>query len=358
MICWEFPARGQWMTIKEFSFDLPENLIAQTPADRRGEDRLLVLKKDTGTLVDQMMTDFASHLEEGSIVVVNNSKVRKARVYAQSETGGRVEFLFLEENLDHSWNAMVTKTKKQHVGKRYTFSNADGTYTRTGWITAELEDGTRSIAFEESLDENFFQTLGHVPLPPYIKREDSFSDETRYQTIYAQKEGSVAAPTAGLHFTKEILSSIEKKGCTIVPITLHVGAGTFLPVRTEKLEDHHMHFEKYEISKESAALINQARTEGRKIVATGTTSVRTLESAFDEATAQVLGGEGRTNLFIRPGYRWKVVDQLLTNFHTPESTLLVLVSTFAGKQNIETAYRHAIENSYRFFSYGDAMFIC
>ena len=358
MICWEFPARGQWMTIKEFSFDLPENLIAQTPADRRGEDRLLVLKKDTGTLVDQMMKDFAYHLEEGSIVVVNNSKVRKARVYAQSETGGRVEFLFLEENMDHSWNAMVTKTKKQHVGKRYTFSNAEGTYTRTGWITAEHEDGTRSIAFEESLDESFFQTLGHVPLPPYIKREDSFSDETRYQTIYAQKEGSVAAPTAGLHFTQEILSSIERKGCTIVPITLHVGAGTFLPVRTEKLEDHHMHFEKYEISNESAALINQARTEGRKIVATGTTSVRTLESAFDEATDQVLGGEGRTNLFIRPGYRWKVVDQLLTNFHTPESTLLVLVSTFAGKQNIETAYRHAIENSYRFFSYGDAMFIC
>ncbi|MEA4861111.1 S-adenosylmethionine:tRNA ribosyltransferase-isomerase [bioreactor metagenome] len=346
------------MTIKEFSFDLPENLIAQTPADRRGEDRLLVLKKDTGTLVDQMMTDFAYHLEEGSIVVVNNSKVRKARVYAQSETGGRVEFLFLEENMDHSWNAMVTKTKKQHVGKRYTFSNAEGTYTRTGWITAEHEDGTRSIAFEESLDESFFQTLGHVPLPPYIKRKDSFSDETRYQTIYAQKEGSVAAPTAGLHFTQEILSSIERKGCTIVPITLHVGAGTFLPVRTEKLEDHHMHFEKYEISNESAALINQARTEGRKIVATGTTSVRTLESAFDEATDQVLGGEGRTNLFIRPGYRWKVVDQLLTNFHTPESTLLVLVSTFAGKQNIETAYRHAIENSYRFFSYGDAMFIC
>jgi len=358
MICWGFPARGTWMTIKEFSFDLPEHLIAQTPADRRGEDRLLVLNKCDGSLQDQMMTDFASHLEAGSIVVVNNSKVRKARVFAQSETGGRVEFLFLEENLDHSWNAMVTKTKKQHVGKRYTFSNADGSYQRTGWITEEHEDGTRSIAFDELLDESFFQTLGHVPLPPYIKREDSFSDEKRYQTIYAQKEGSVAAPTAGLHFTEEILASIEKKGCTIVPVTLHVGAGTFLPVRTEHLEDHHMHFEKYEISEESANLINQARKEGRKIVATGTTSVRTLESAYDASSDRVLSGEGRTNLFIRPGFQWNVVDQLLTNFHTPESTLLVLVSTFAGKQHIEQAYKHAIEHAYRFFSYGDAMFIC
>ncbi len=345
------------MTIKEFSFELPAHLIAQDPIDKRGEDRLLVLNRNDGSYIDEQMHNFASFLEEGSIIVVNNSKVRKARVWAISETGSKVEFLFLEELIDHTWQVMVTKTKKQHLYKRYTFSSHDGTYSRNAQIVKENEDGTRVVAFEEPLDEKFFEILGHVPLPPYIKREDSFSDESRYQTIYAKKEGSVAAPTAGLHFTKEILSSIEKRGCRIVPITLHVGPGTFLPVRTEHLEDHHMHYERYEIEKESADLINQGIREGRKIVATGTTSVRTLESAFDEQSSLIKSGEGRTNLFIRPGYTWKVVDQLLTNFHTPESTLLVLVATFASKQLIEDAYAHAIRKSYRFFSYGDAMFI-
>ena len=346
------------MTIKEYSFDLPEHLIAQTPIDRRGEDRLLVLDKHSGTIADEQMTHFASYLQEGSILVVNNSKVRKARVFAISETGSRVEFLFLEENLDHSWNVIVTKTKKQHVGKHYTFSNADRSYVRTGCITKANDDGTRTINFDHLLDEDFFLKLGHVPLPPYIKREDGFADENRYQTIYAKKEGSVAAPTAGLHFTQEILASIRAKGCTIVPVTLHVGPGTFLPVRTENLEDHHMHYESYEIESESARIINEAKAEGRKIVATGTTSVRTLESAFNTETGLLESGHGRTNLFIRPPYSFTIVDQLLTNFHTPESTLLVLVSTFAGKEKIDKAYRHAIEQSYRFFSYGDAMFIC
>ena len=358
MTCWAFPAKGTWMTIKEYSFDLPEHLIAQTPVDRRGNDRLLVLNKQTGTILDEQMIHFASYLEEGSVLVINNSKVRKARVFAVSDTGSRVEFLFLEENLDHSWNVMVTKTKKQHVGKHYTFSNTEKSYSRTGWITKENPDGTRTICFDQVLDETFFMQLGHVPLPPYIKREDSFADESRYQTVYARKEGSVAAPTAGLHFTEEILASIRSKGCTIVPVTLHVGPGTFLPVRTEHLEDHHMHYESYEIEKESARIINAAKAEGRKIVATGTTSVRTLESAFNEETGLLASGPGRTNLFIRPPYTFKMVDQLLTNFHTPESTLLVLVSTFAGKEHIDQAYRHAVSQSYRFFSYGDAMFIC
>ncbi len=345
------------MTIKEYSFELPEHLIAQTPIDRRGTDRLLVLDKRTGSLVDEQMTNFASYLQEGSVLVVNNSKVRKARVFAISDTGSRVEFLFLEENIDHSWNVMVTKTKKQHVGKHYTFSDASQGYCRTGWITKAHDDGTRTISFDQQLDETFFTKIGHVPLPPYIKREDSFSDESRYQTVYAQKEGSVAAPTAGLHFTPEILDSIRNKGCTIVPVTLHVGPGTFLPVRTENLEDHHMHYESYEIDEQSSRIINEAKAQGRKIVATGTTSVRTLESAFDPHTGLLAYGQGRTNLFIRPPYTFKLVDQLLTNFHTPESTLLVLVSTFAGKENIDKAYAHAISQSYRFFSYGDAMFI-
>ena len=357
MNCWEFPAKGTWMTIKEFSFELPSHLIAQTPADKRGEDRLLVLNRNDGSLVDEQMHNFASYLEEGSIIVVNNSKVRKARVWAISDTGSRVEFLFLEELLDHSWQVMVTKTKKQHLHKRYTFSNGDNSYVRTAQIVSENEDGTRNVAFTEPIDEQFFALLGHVPLPPYIKREDSFNDESRYQTIYAKKEGSVAAPTAGLHFTNEILSTIKERGCSIVPVTLHVGPGTFLPVRTEHLEDHPMHYERYEIDQTSAALINAGLKDGRKIVATGTTSVRTLESAFDPKTSLVKAGEGRTNLFIRPGFTWNVVDQLLTNFHTPESTLLVLVSAFASKEQIQHAYAHAVTQSYRFFSYGDAMFI-
>ncbi len=343
------------MKIKEYSFNLPQELIAQSPADKRGADRLMVVNRMTGSVIDAQMSDFVHYLESGSILVVNNSRVRKARLYATSESGGNVEFLFLEENLDKSWQVMATKAKRQHVGKRYTFGEA--AFVHHAQIISENEDGTRTLAFDEPVTEAFFQELGHVPLPPYIRREDDFQDEKRYQTIYAKHEGSVASPTAGLHFTPEIMAEIEAKGCTIVPITLHVGPGTFLPVRTENLDDHHMHYERFEISEESAHLINQAKAEGRPIIATGTTSVRTLESAFDAEKGEVIAGFNRTNLFIKPGYRWHVVDHLLTNFHTPESTLLVLVATFAGKTLIDDAYQHAIDERYRFFSYGDAMFI-
>ncbi len=344
------------MKIKEYSFELPPDLIAQNPTDKRGSDRLMVVNRATGSVVDSSMSDFVDYLPEGCLLVVNNSKVRKARLYATSETGGTVEFLFLEENLDTSWQAMVTKAKRQHVGKRYTFGT-DASYLFHAQIVSENEDGTRTVQFEEEVTEGFFQNLGHVPLPPYIKRDDDFQDEKRYQTIYAEHEGSVAAPTAGLHFTPEILAGIEAKGCTIVPVTLHVGPGTFLPVRTEDLNDHHMHYERFEISEVSARLINKAKREGTAIVATGTTSVRTLEGAYDEGRGEILPGMNRTNLFIKPGYKWKVVDHLLTNFHTPESTLLVLVATFAGKALIDRAYQHAIDERYHFFSYGDAMFI-
>ena len=343
------------MKIKEYSFELPAGLIAQTPADKRGSDRLMVVNRATGTVVDSAMSDFVEYLPSGSVLVVNNSKVRKARLYAKSETGGSVEFLFLEENLDKTWQAMVTKAKRQHVGKRYTFGSEPFLFHAR--IVSENDDGTRTVMFEEEIKENFFQKLGHVPLPPYIKRDDDFQDEKRYQTIYAENEGSVAAPTAGLHFTDEIMARIEAKGCTVVPITLHVGPGTFLPVRTEDLDDHHMHYERFEISEESARAINEAKHKGIPVVATGTTSVRTLEGAFDEEKGEVIPGLNRTNLFIKPGYTWKVVDHLLTNFHTPESTLLVLVSTFAGKTLIDRAYQHAIDERYHFFSYGDAMFI-
>lgn len=345
------------MLTKDFYFDLPESLIAQTPADRRGDDRLLVLDRKSGAWKDAMMADFPSFLEKGSVLVVNNSKVRKARVYGESDTGGKVEFLFLEENIDHTWKAMVTKMKRQRKGKRYLFATPDGKISYHAEIAEENPDDTRTVRFDEPIDESFFERLGHVPLPPYIKRDDDFSDEKRYQTVYAKEEGSVAAPTAGLHFTEDILQSIRNMGCAITEVTLHVGPGTFLPVRTETLEDHKMHWERCEIGEETAKLINDAKAEGRKIVATGTTSVRTLESAWDDEKHVVQSGWRRTNLFIKPGFTYHVVDQLLTNFHMPESTLLALVCAFSTREKVLAAYAHAVEEKYHFFSYGDAMFL-
>ncbi len=345
------------MTIKEFSFDLPEHLIAQYPTQKRGEERLLVLDRHSGAIIDEMMEHFSAYLSQRSLLVVNNSKVRKARVYAHSDNGATVEFLFLEELLDHSWLVMATKAKKQRIGKRYRFENREGTCRREAIIVAAHEDGTRTLRFDEMIDEGFFAALGHVPLPPYIKREDTLADESRYQTIYAKSEGSVASPTAGLHFTSEILTAIKERGVEIAEVTLHVGPGTFLPVRAATLEEHRMHWERYEVSERCAGLVTEAKRSGRPVVAVGTTSVRTLESAWDAQACLLRPGSGRTNLFITPGFHFNVVDQLLTNFHTPESTLVVLVSAFAGREEIRRSYRHAVEQSYRFFSYGDAMFI-
>ena len=345
------------MLTKDFYFDLPDSLIAQEPSETRGEDRLLVLDKNTGEYKDMMMSDFPSLLPEDSVLVVNNSKVRKARTYAESvETGGVVEFLFLGKNGDGSWKAMVTKSKRQRKGKKFVWKDSEGKAYVFAEIEKENEDGTRDVRFERDIDENFFQTLGHVPLPPYIKREDNWKDEKRYQTIYAKKEGSVAAPTAGLHFTPEIMEKIKERGIKIYEVTLHVGAGTFLPVRSEEIENHHMHTESFEISKETLDGLNKAKMEGKTIVAVGTTSIRTLESASNE-DGVLEKMKGDTSIFIYPGYKFKFVDNLLTNFHTPESTLLMLVSALAGKDHILASYRHAVEEKYRFFSYGDAMFI-
>lgn len=345
------------MLTKDFYFDLPDSLIAQEPSEKRGEDRLLVLDKNSGEYKDMMMSDFPSLLPENSVLVVNNSKVRKARTYAESvETGGVVEFLFLGKNSNGSWKAMVTKSKRQKKGKRFVWKDSEGKAYVYAVIEKENDDGTRDVRFDSDIDESFFQTLGHVPLPPYIKREDNWKDENRYQTIYAKKEGSVAAPTAGLHFTPEIMEKIKERGIKIYEVTLHVGAGTFLPVRSEEIENHHMHTESYEISPETAEELNKAKREGKTIVAVGTTSIRTLESASDE-NGVLTSLKGNTSIFIYPGYKFKFVDNLLTNFHTPESTLLMLVSALAGKEHILTSYRHAVEEKYRFFSYGDAMFI-
>ena len=344
------------MLTKDYYFDLPSELIAQEPSERRGADRLLLLDRARGCYEDHMMEDFPSLLHKDSVIVVNSSKVRKARVYGTAGTGGIVEFLFLSPNADGSWKCMVKKAKKQREGKRYTFMDRDGNAVAEGMIERVNADSTRDVVFSSSIDESFFDKCGHVPLPPYIKREDSFSDESRYQTVYARTPGSVAAPTAGLHFTKELMDQVRGMGIPIYEVTLHVGAGTFLPVRTENIEDHHMHTEHYEISSETANALNEAKKAGKRIVAVGTTSVRTLESASDE-NGMLTRLYGDTDIFIKPGYRFRFIDDLLTNFHTPESTLLMLVSALAGKDEIFSAYKHAIAERYRFFSYGDAMFI-
>lgn len=350
------------MKISEFTFDLPQELIAQTPAQRRGDDRLLVIDRKTGEYQDMQMSDFPSLIEPGSVIVVNDTKVRKARVFGISETGGKVEFLFTGALGPDRWQAMVSKSKKQRPGKGYDFLDKDGNLYCRAVIETDVQDSDsgsslKVVKFDRPVDEDFFQKCGHVPLPPYIKREDDFNDENRYQTIFANECGSMASPTAGLHFTPELVAQLEKKGVEVLHITLHVGMGTFLPVRTENLEDHVMHTESYQVSEEVADKINRAKAEGRKIVAIGTTSVRTLESAVDRESGLLLAKSSSTNLFIKPGFEFRIVDMMLTNFHTPESTLLVLVSAFAGKDHILAAYRHAVEKRYHFFSYGDATFL-
>lgn len=349
------------MKISSFTFDLPQELIAQTPAQKRGEDRLLVIDRKTGAYQDAMFSDFPDFVSENSLVVVNDTKVRKARVYGISQTGGKVEFLFTGAVGPDKWQAMVSKSKKQKVGKKYLFYTPANEVYCSAEIDSDVDDNDsgsslKIIKFDREIDEDFFLKCGHVPLPPYIKREDDFNDENRYQTIYARECGSMAAPTAGLHFTEETLKKLKAKNVDVVHITLQVGMGTFLPVRTENLEDHIMHTESYHIEPEVADIINKAKREGRTIVAIGTTSVRTLESACDE-NGVVKAGSSATNLFITPGFKFKVVDQLMTNFHTPESTLLVLVSAFATREIMLNAYKHAVEEKYRFFSYGDATFI-
>jgi len=333
----------------DFSFDLPEELIAQIPPEKRGDSRLLVMDRHTGALEHSHIQNLPDFLDENCLVVLNDSRVRKARIYGTSESGGRVEFLLLENRGDNLWLAMVTKAKKQKTGKRFVFEGG-----MEGQIEG-TEEPYRLVRFDSLLDDAYLEQNGHIPLPPYIRRGDSPADARRYQTVYSEKVGSVAAPTAGLHLTEELLESLKERTAGVVRITLHVGLGTFLPVRAAHVADHTMHSEHYGISPEAADKINRARGEGKKIVAVGTTSVRTLESAFRDG--EVNAGEGSTDIFIYPGYRFQVVDTLLTNFHTPESSLLMLVSAFAGQEKILAAYARAVEERYRFFSYGDAMLI-
>lgn len=344
------------MKLTDFDFQLPQELIAQKPSGMRGQDRLMLLGKNSGSVEHFKMSDLPDLIQPGTLMIFNNSKVRRSRCYGIKTTSGREqEFMFLNPmDNPNTWNTMVKGAKKVKPGNVYKFS--DGT---EGVIQENLNDeGTefRTIKFPFEITEDWFEKNGHIPLPPYIRREDDDTDSERYQTIYAKETGSSACPTAGLHFTEEILNQLRAKNIELEWLTLHVGLGTFLPVRSENIEEHKMHEEVYSVPYDVAQKINLAKEQGRPILAVGTTSVRTLESACDE-NGIVKGGPGSTHIFMYPGYKFKVVDQMFTNFHTPESTLIMLVSAFAGRENILNAYKEAVKEKYRFFSYGDCMLI-
>ena len=340
------------MQVTDFYYDLPQELIAQDPLEDRSSSRLLILDRDSGDIEHKVFSDILELLVPGDCLVLNDTKVIPARLIGTKEdTGAKIEILLLTRKQDDTWECLVKPGKKCRVGARVSFGD--------GLLKAEvvdtLDDGNRMVRFEyDGIFEEILDRLGQMPLPPYIKH--SLKDKTRYQTVYAKHDGSAAAPTAGLHFTHELLEEIKAKGVNIVRVTLHVGLGTFRPVKVEDVEQHHMHSEFFMISREAADEINAAKREGRRVICVGTTSCRTIESACDES-GMVRAGSGWTDIFIYPGYKFRVLDALITNFHLPESTLLMLVSALAGRENIMKAYEEAIRQRYRFFSFGDAMFI-
>lgn len=340
------------MKTADFDYDLPQELIAQDPLEQRDSSRLLILDKETGERTHKIFHDIIDYLHEGDCLVINNTKVIPARLIGEREgTGGKVEVLLLKRRSDNVWETLVKPGKKARPGMRLSFGG--------GLLHAEVQEvvdeGNRLIRFEyEGIFEEILDQLGQMPLPPYITHQ--LKDKNRYQTVYAKYEGSAAAPTAGLHFTEELLEQIQIKGVKIARVTLHVGLGTFRPVKVEDVTEHHMHTEFYHVSEEAADIINETKKQGGRVICVGTTSCRTIESAADDQGI-VHATEGDTDIFIYPGYQFKVLDCLITNFHLPESTLLMLVSALAGKENIMAAYREAVEMRYRFFSFGDAMFI-
>ena len=341
------------MKKSDFYYDLPEELIAQTPLEKRDTSRLMVLDKKTGQVQHKHFYDIIDYLQAGDCLVINDTKVIPARLYGQKTgTGGAVEVLLLKDLGDSRWECIVYPGRRLKEGANITFG--DGRLTAT--IDKVLETGNRIISFHyEGIFLEILEELGEMPLPHYIK--EHLSDPDRYQTVYCREPGSAAAPTAGLHFTPELMERIREKGVVFAPVTLHVGLGTFRPVKEEEITDHVMHSEQYFITPQSAEIINQARQSGHRVIAVGTTSCRTLETVTDENHV-THPGEGNTDIFIYPGYTFKGLDALITNFHLPESTLVMLVSALAGRENILNAYRQAVEEKYRFFSFGDAMFIC
>ena len=340
------------MKTSDFYFDLPQELIAQDPLEDRSSSRLLVLDKESGKTQHRVFRDIIEYLNPGDCLVVNNTKVIPARLYGSKiGTDAKIEVLLLKRRENNVWETLVKPGKKCRVGARISF----GEGLLIGEVIDVVDEGNRLIRFEyEGIFEEILDKLGQMPLPPYIHHQ--LKDKNRYQTVYAKHDGSAAAPTAGLHFTPELLEEIKKKGVHIAHVTLHVGLGTFRPVKVEDVTDHHMHSEFYIVEPEQAELINRVKKEGGKIVAVGTTSCRTLESATDE-NGILKAGSGWTDIFIYPGYQFKMIDRLITNFHLPESTLMMLVSALAGKDKIMAAYEEAVKERYRFFSFGDAMFI-
>lgn len=340
------------MKTSDFYYDLPEELIAQDPLEDRASSRLLVLNKKTGEIEHTIFKNIKNYLKKGDCLVINNTKVIPARLIGEKEgSGGKVEFLLLKKISLDTWEIIVKPGKKARGGARVSFGG--------GLLTAEvievLPDGNRIVKFfYDGVFENVLDKLGQMPLPPYITH--ALKDKNRYQTVYAKNDGSAAAPTAGLHFTKELLTEIKEMGVYIAELTLHVGLGTFRPVKVDDVESHVMHSEYYKIDEENAEIINNAKKNGGRIISVGTTSTRVLETVADE-NGHMTAKSGETKIFIYPPYKYKIVDALITNFHLPESTLLMLVSALAGKKNIDKAYKQAVEMKYRFFSFGDAMFI-
>ena len=336
----------------DFYFDLPQELIAQDPLEDRSSSRLLVLDKETGEMEHRVFHDIVEYLHEGDCLVLNNTKVIPARLMGTKEdTGATIEVLLLKRRENDIWETLVKPGKKAKPGTVITF----GEGLLTGTVVAIVDEGNRLIQFSyEGIFEEVLDKLGEMPLPPYITHK--LQDKNRYQTVYAKYEGSAAAPTAGLHFTKELLAQVEEKGVKIAYVTLHVGLGTFRPVKEENVLEHHMHSEFYQVTPEAAKLINDTKAAGGRVICVGTTSCRTIESAADQ-NGVVQAGCGDTEIFIYPGYQFKVLDNLITNFHLPESTLIMLVSALAGREHVLHAYETAVEMKYRFFSFGDAMFI-
>ena len=340
------------MKVSDFNYELPEKLIAQVPIKDRSASRLMVLHKDTQTIEHKVFKDIIDYLQPGDCLVRNNTKVIPARLYGiKEETGANVEFLLLNRIEGDIWEVMVRPGRRLQEGARVTFG--DGILKAE--ILEKMAGGSRKVGFKyNGIFNEILDQIGLMPLPPYI--HETLKDKDRYQTVYAKYEGSAAAPTAGLHFTDELLEQIQEKGIEIANVTLHVGIGTFRPVKEENIEDHDMHTEHYYIKKEDADKINKAKSNGNRVIAVGTTSCRVLESVADE-NGQVKEIEGDTNIFIYPGYKFKCIDALITNFHLPESTLIMLVSAFSNREFIMKAYNEAVKEKYRFFSFGDAMFI-
>ncbi len=340
------------MKVSDFNYELPEKLIAQVPIKDRSASRLMVLHKDTQTIEHKVFKDIIDYLQPGDCLVRNNTKVIPARLYGiKEETGANVEFLLLNRIEGDIWEVMVRPGRRLQEGARVTFG--DGILKAE--ILEKMAGGSRKVRFKyNGIFNEILDQIGLMPLPPYI--HETLKDKDRYQTVYAKYEGSAAAPTAGLHFTDELLEQIQEKGIEIANVTLHVGIGTFRPVKEENIEDHDMHTEHYYIKKEDADKINKAKSNGNRVIAVGTTSCRVLESVADE-NGQVKEIEGDTNIFIYPGYKFKCIDALITNFHLPESTLIMLVSAFSNREFIMKAYNEAVKEKYRFFSFGDAMFI-